>query len=229
MTQAITSNGAAAASDPVREARGRLKRLGMLSSPVGDEGVDGTRGRTLEAAIRMFVTRGFDGYTMRDLAAEVGVSAPALYNHFDCKEDILRDAVEFMLARFFTGVHGPIPDDHPNHRFEPVVRRYVRFQVEQADLASANDTLLRTGAPRRFLGPIHWEKLKAAMRAHIDLLRALIRAEGQSLIDDRLAAHFVIVVCDRVSALYHSERPTTTGDIADQTWLLVARMTGACQ
>ncbi len=48
----------------------------------------GTRDRILDAALEVFSERGFDGATVRQIAAKVGVSDPALYAHFKGKQEI---------------------------------------------------------------------------------------------------------------------------------------------
>ncbi len=47
-----------------------------------------TRDRILDAALEAFSERGFDGATVRQIAAKVGVSDPALYAHFKSKKEI---------------------------------------------------------------------------------------------------------------------------------------------
>lgn len=52
-----------------------------------------TKPRILETAITLFSMHGYNGVSMRDIAREVGISPPALYNHFENKEAIYRAAV----------------------------------------------------------------------------------------------------------------------------------------
>ena len=69
-----------------------------------------TRGRILEAALRVFRERGFERATMREIAAEAGVALGAAYYYFESKEAIvmafyerstgeMRPALEAVLAR----------------------------------------------------------------------------------------------------------------------------------
>lgn len=51
-----------------------------------------TRELILDAAERLFATHGIDGVAVRDLARELGLTAPSLYNHFPSKQ-ALYDAV----------------------------------------------------------------------------------------------------------------------------------------
>ncbi len=56
------------------------------------------RERLCEAATRLFDTRGREGFTMRELASELGVSAMTPYRYFKDKDDILAA----VRARAFT-------------------------------------------------------------------------------------------------------------------------------
>ncbi|HEY5439489.1 MAG TPA: TetR/AcrR family transcriptional regulator [Acidimicrobiales bacterium] len=49
------------------------------------------RQQLLTAASRLFAERGFRAVSIEDLAAEAGVSGPAVYRHFDSKELLLAD------------------------------------------------------------------------------------------------------------------------------------------
>src|SRR3972149_6091334 len=49
-----------------------------------------TRGRIIEAAMRLMDTEGLEAVTMRRMGRELGVEAMSLYNHGADKEDILR-------------------------------------------------------------------------------------------------------------------------------------------
>lgn len=54
-----------------------------------------------DAASRLFKRKGYIAVTMRDLAAEVGVKAPSLYNHISSKQEILQDII-ITLAEEYT-------------------------------------------------------------------------------------------------------------------------------
>ncbi|MGN6773072.1 MAG: helix-turn-helix domain-containing protein, partial [Rhizobiaceae bacterium] len=67
-------------------------------------GSDGgrTEAALREAALTLMARHGYDAVTMRQLAAEVGVQAAALYRYFPTKEDLLftlmREHMEGLLA-----------------------------------------------------------------------------------------------------------------------------------
>jgi len=53
-----------------------------------------TRQRILDAAAKSFAQKGYEGATLRDIAAEVGISNPSLYNHFDGKQSLYEAVLE---------------------------------------------------------------------------------------------------------------------------------------
>ncbi len=48
-----------------------------------------TRERILDAALDLFIEKGFDGTSLREIAERLGVTKAALYYHFESKDDIL--------------------------------------------------------------------------------------------------------------------------------------------
>jgi len=50
--------------------------------------VESTKNRIINEAIVMFATDGFDATSMRKIADKVGVSEPAIYRHFNNKNDL---------------------------------------------------------------------------------------------------------------------------------------------
>jgi AcrR family transcriptional regulator len=51
---------------------------------------DGTRTAILEAARGLFVSQGYHGSSMRQIAAQAGIALGSIYNHFANKEDIFK-------------------------------------------------------------------------------------------------------------------------------------------
>jgi AcrR family transcriptional regulator len=57
------------------------------------EFVEGRRGEILDAALAIFAEKGYEAGTMREIAAAVNVSEPALYRHFAGKEALFEELV----------------------------------------------------------------------------------------------------------------------------------------
>ena len=54
-----------------------------------------TKEKIMESAIIQISERGYDSVSMRDIAAEVGIKASSIYNHFSSKLEILKSMYEF--------------------------------------------------------------------------------------------------------------------------------------
>ena len=57
------------------------------------------QGEILDAALRVFAEKGYDGGSMREIATRVGVSEPALYRHFPGKEALFLALIRVGAGR----------------------------------------------------------------------------------------------------------------------------------
>jgi AcrR family transcriptional regulator len=57
------------------------------------------RQQIVTAAAEAFAARGYNGASLRQIAAEVGISAAALLRHFESKEDLLAAVLEWWSAQ----------------------------------------------------------------------------------------------------------------------------------
>jgi AcrR family transcriptional regulator len=94
--------------------------------------VDDFRDRLCEAAARIFAEKGLAGFTMRELAAALGVSPMTPYRYFKDKEDILA-AVRVRAFNDFSAAmeqgFTTQPDD-PVRRARGAGDTYIRFAFE---------------------------------------------------------------------------------------------------
>ncbi|MFW9794952.1 MAG: TetR/AcrR family transcriptional regulator, partial [Candidatus Thorarchaeota archaeon] len=75
-----------------------------------------TKKLILESAYNLFVERGYEGSSMRDIAVSAGIKAASIYNHFDNKEQIFREVfIEkhplFRILEILDGVKGETADE----------------------------------------------------------------------------------------------------------------------
>lgn len=108
-----------------------------------------TRAVIIDAAARQFISRGFSGASMRQIAQEAGIALGGIYNHFGSKEDL------------FTAV---VAAKHPLNQIAPLLA-----EVEGRDA----ENLLREGA-RRILGVL--EKDQSLLRL---VFIELVEFDGQ--------------------------------------------------
>lgn len=58
-----------------------------------------TKSVILETALGLFASKGYDGVTMREIAAEVGIKAASIYKHFAGKEEIFQSIIDLYQER----------------------------------------------------------------------------------------------------------------------------------
>jgi AcrR family transcriptional regulator len=104
--------------------------------------------RLREAALRLFARHGFAAVSMRQIAAEIGVQAGALYLYTADKQallfDLMRDHLEDLLADWHA------PDAPPEAQLESFVRHHIRYHLDRPDLVFIAYMELRNLTPANF-------------------------------------------------------------------------------
>lgn len=59
-----------------------------------------TKEKILNISLRLFSEKGYDGVSMREIAAEVGIKGASIYSHFAGKQDILEAIFTEMTKRY---------------------------------------------------------------------------------------------------------------------------------
>ncbi len=149
-----------------------------------------TKHRILASAIRLFAKNGFSAVSMREIAAAVDISAPALYNHFSSKEALYQAAV----SAAFADKGGPLlcvlnAPDAPLLRLERFVTLVTTAVREDPDFRVMLQRELLDGDERRlaFLGRV---VLTPIQRPLMGLLREL-RPDGDALLLSELVLGMV--------------------------------------
>lgn len=209
------------------EFRNRVLESGLpLGGPLGDGAPRTTKERILDTAITMFAERGFEAATMRDLASEVGIKAPAIYNHYASKEEVLAEAMEQMLGQFFAYVLGPLEDEPVERWLALIVRRHVMFQLNLPRLSQALDTLLYSPRSEHNLPKAVHRRLVRAARDYVELIRSavLVLAREMDRHDALLIAFAITATGDRVGSWFDPAGPLDREEIADRHWALFKRL-----
>jgi AcrR family transcriptional regulator len=214
-----------------RGARQRILASGITfpdengSEPAGPRGSE-TKQRILDTAVTMFGERGIEACTMRELAAEVGIKAPAIYNHYTSKEDVLAAAMEDILGRFFWGQVVSLDDFPIDDWLEQVVLRHVRFQLQHRRQADASDAVLNGPAKKDNLPEPVYRRLTGLQRDYADLFCALVWIAWPTA--DRpqamMAGFAMAAMCDRVSGWYDPDGKLSIDQIAARQWVLARQM-----
>lgn len=167
----------------------------------------GKREELLKAAVELFGSRGYEAVSLRDVTAEVGLKAPAFYNHFKSKDELLVSAVLAALDMFNSKVVDK-DDRHlpPVERLNALIHRHVRYQISNASFAKANDRLIDSAMLDRIGSPGAKQEIRAHMRRYLDSLTQIVRdilaERSDSSLDARICALGIGTMCDNVLMWY---------------------------
>lgn len=128
------------------------------------------RRRTLlDAAARLFAESGFNGVSIEDLGAAVGISGPALYRHFSSKLAVLTALLVEISSDLLEGgrevVAGQTGESDADalSRLEALIRFHVAFAVGNPDVIRVQDRDLGS------LGEDGSHRVRSLQRAYVDL------------------------------------------------------------
>lgn len=190
-----------------------------------------TSQRLLIAAIEMFADRGFESTSMRDLASEVGIKAPAIYNHYRSKEDILAAALIWVMEDFGEHVLGPDdPNDAAVNRLKGILERHLSYQINNPVLNRAYDVLARSGVLVRMERQDAQNEVVRLTRNYIgvvsDLMGKIIKENGENEPPLKPAVYSITTMYDQTYRWYHRDGPITESELIDTYWKFTSKILG---
>lgn len=157
-------------SSPSDSPPSSIQPLAAPPTPSGT-GDGSTLDRVRRAASELFATRGYDGASMADIAARVGVSKATLYNYFASKEDLLLElldaSIEAWKERCRPALEGP---GDAAERLRRHLEAELSFTAERPDAVA----VVRLAAS--LVGGELGEKTRARLERHRENhLRRMVR------------------------------------------------------
>ncbi len=198
--------------------------------PVGDEPEE-TRERIIRVATALFYRNGYKGTSMNAIAAEVGISAPALYWHFDSKQEICFRSVHEELSRFVHALAPASQEATVELRLGRFVWTYVVLKLRQSEWLSTPGAAgaysqLRSAMTRR-----QRDRLDVLQRQVMDQLRGILDAGvagGAFRFDNATVTAFAITtLCEYVFTWFDPDGALDASAVADHYRDLVLAMVGA--
>lgn len=122
-----------------------------------------TRMKILQAALDLFAEKGFEGASLRDIAARAGVIHGLIKYHFKNKNELWKSAVDYLFERQAEEMASPpgfmaLP---PYERFRNWIKRYVHYCARHPEHArimvqeSMRDSERLRWAVRKHIIPAH--------------------------------------------------------------------------
>ena len=84
----------------------------------------------LSKASELYLSEGLEALSMRKLARELGVTAPALYRYYGSKEDVLIDVVEEAFKSWAAYLYRSLAGGSPIERFMLAGQENLNFALE---------------------------------------------------------------------------------------------------
>jgi AcrR family transcriptional regulator len=146
----------------------------------------------IEAAVRLFSERGFQGVTTRELASSVGVTEPVLYQHFPSKRDLYYAIIEWKMEQT-KDLQRQLAEacDNP----APAVEFYRKLGRLVLDWHQSDPSflrlMLRSGLEGHELQGLCYERMFAGyFKSIVETTRRLAEEENWGPIDPAAATYF---------------------------------------
>ncbi len=148
----------------------------LATPPVADAavepaaGADSARSRIMDEAANLFLQRGYEGTSLRQLADVVGMKAGSLYYHFSSKDELLTTILERgidVMHEAFDRAEHTHGDAEPFVRIGAHVRAHLSALYENGPYTAAHVVTFRTApdsvraslVPSRDAYEARWTKL----------------------------------------------------------------------
>jgi AcrR family transcriptional regulator len=167
-------------------------------------------GPILQAALRLFVRTGFHATSMREIAAEAGVSVAGIYHHHAGKQEILAKLLEATMAEIGWRVRaardgGTGPED----AFARMVESLALFHALRGDLAFLGATEMR-GLAEPDLTRI------TAMRDEVQHLLDAQAARAFPGAEIRTACRAIATMCTSLPSWFRLDGPMSADQVAKE-------------
>ncbi len=133
------------------------------------------------AALRLFARSGYAAVSMRQIAAEVGLRAGALYLYTPDKQTLLFDLMHDHMTALLSDWDAAPKPATPSARLDQFVAFHIDFHIEQPDAVFLAYMELRNLAPDNFAAI---ETLRRAYENHLEVILANGHASGDFDVQD---------------------------------------------
>ncbi|WP_137932123.1 TetR/AcrR family transcriptional regulator [Mesorhizobium comanense] len=191
-------------------------------------GSDGgrTEAAVREAAVSLIARQGYEAMSMRQLAAEVGVQAAALYRYFPTKEELLftimREHME-GLGEAWQKARPAGPD--PRERLSAYVRNHIAFHIKRRHATHVSNMELRSLSPDRLT------QILRMRTAYEKELRAILRDGAEagvfSIEDTGLTAMALIQMMTGVIVWFRPGERLSVAEVTATYLSMTMRLVGA--
>ena len=180
-----------------------------------------SRTRILDAAETLFAGASYAAVSMRQIAAEVGVQAGALYNYTPDKQTLLFDLMRAHLEDLLAAWDAAAPDASARDTLEAFTRFHIRFNTSRADAVFVSYMELRS------LEPANFAVIEGLRRDYETRLETILRqglAEGVFAVSEpRIAAMALIAMLTGVNTWFRAGGRLSLAQVEALYWDMVRK------
>lgn len=182
--------------------------------------------RLRDAALSLFARDGYAAVSMRQIAAEVGVQAGAIYLYTADKQTLLADLmIDHLQALLAAWADSDPPAGPAPARLDHFARFHIRFHAARADAVFIAYMELRNLTPGNFA---RVEALRGHYEAELEAILKAGQAEGSLTVPDtKLAAMALIAMLTGVNTWFREGGRLTRARVEDIYVDMVLKAAGA--
>lgn len=180
-----------------------------------------------EAAVKVIAKHGFEAASLRDIAKEVGIRAPSLYNYISSKEELLYELMKDPLTSMLSEYRALVKEiDDPAEKLRIFVRVHLNFHMHsRLDVFIGNMEL-------RSLSASHYRTISNLREDYARALQAILEEGVKSGVFDvseppRVVSLIMLGMLSGVCNWYQRSGPMSSEKMTELHTELAFRMLGA--
>ena len=168
-----------------------------------------------DVALTLFAERGYHGTALSQIASELGIRTPSLYNHMKAKQDLLRDIVAETTQQVWADYEAAVDGvGDPVERLRRATKAYaLRHATHRREALIVNRDIASLEEPAR-------SQVLELRRRHAHAIRGLIEegaeAAGLTEHDSTLAAFGVLEMCVSIARWFREGGELSAEAVADK-------------
>ncbi|MEM6566635.1 MAG: TetR/AcrR family transcriptional regulator [Pseudomonadota bacterium] len=191
----------------------------MARTQGSHSGVTGPKLR--DAARSLFARYGYAAVSMRQIAAEVGVQAGALYNYTPDKQSLLFDLMKTHMDELLIAYDAHMRDGTAIDRLEQFVGFHIRYHAERPEAVFIAYMELRNLNAENFA---EIETLRRSYEARLEeILKQGLDSGAFHIADTRIAAMAVIAMLNGVNTWFRESGRLSMVDVEKLHWDMVRK------
>ena len=195
-----------------------------MARRAGSTGAE-TAEKLRKAALELFARSGYAAVSMRAIAAETGVQAGAIYNHFPTKQDLLNELLQVHMETLLNAwSEAERPELAPPAALENFVRFHIRYHLDRSREVFISYMELRSLEDENF------QEIERLRRQYERVPRTILdrgAADGSfDIIDPLVTTMAIIAMLNGMTTWYRENGRLTLDEIEALYVRLVARLVG---